>query len=173
MNWVGLLVRNLLRRPGRSTFTLLGVALAVGSFLALASLSNGMQAGSQATLEERRVDLMVMKRGMVEVFGGSLPVEIADLIRQVPGVTGVSGELNTMLQLDDDTHVIVSGWGEHDFMYGEIKLLRGRMPELGEAAVVLGDTLAEALTRPPLAQLEQARERGSSCWPTVFRRWRP
>ena len=30
MSWLGLLVRNLLLRRGRSTFTLLGVALAVG-----------------------------------------------------------------------------------------------------------------------------------------------
>jgi putative ABC transport system permease protein len=144
MTWLGLLLRNLLRRPGRSIFTLLGVALAIGSFLALASLSSGMQDGAQATLEERGIDLMVIKRGMVEVFGGSLPEALGDRIRQLPGVAGASGELNTMLQLDDETHVVVSGWGERDFMFREMKLLRGRRPEPGEAGVILGDTLAEA-----------------------------
>jgi putative ABC transport system permease protein len=144
MSWLGLLMRNLLRRPGRSTFTLIGVALAVGGFLALASLSHGLQAGSQATLEERRVDLLVMKRGMVEVFGGSLPAALGPEIRKVPGVQAVSGELNTMLQLDDESHIIVSGWDEQEFMFGEMKLLRGRLPGPAEAAIVVGDALADA-----------------------------
>ena len=35
MTWMGLVLRNLFRRPGRAAFTLLGVALAVASYMAL------------------------------------------------------------------------------------------------------------------------------------------
>ena len=45
LTWHGLIGRNLLRRPGRALFTLLGVALAVASYVALTGLASGHDRG--------------------------------------------------------------------------------------------------------------------------------
>ena len=145
MTWLGLVVRSIGRRPGRSVFTALGVALAVGSFMALTGLSGGMEEQSETSLEARGVDLVVTQRGMVEIFGGALPQALGSAIAGVPGVAGVSGELGTLLQVSDDTQAVVVGWQEDAFGFRDMHLLRGRLAKAGENGVVLGDTLAEAL----------------------------
>ena len=62
MTWMGLIGRNLWRRPGRSVFTLLGVALAIASYLTLSGLSLGLSDGSEVSLNERRIDLWSIAR---------------------------------------------------------------------------------------------------------------
>src|SRR5262249_5595465 len=52
--------------------------------------------------------------------------------------------LNTLLELDEQTHVLVGGWQEDGFIWGETKLLSGRRPGAGEHGILIGDTLAEA-----------------------------
>jgi putative ABC transport system permease protein len=145
MTWLGLIALNLLRRPGRSFFTLVGVALAVGGCLTLIGLSQGLTEGTQVSMNERRIDLVVTRRGMIEVFGGSLPESLQARIAAVPGVEAVSAELDTFLQVADDTHAVVAGWRDSDFEFREMPLLRGRLPRAGAGEVVLGDQLAEAL----------------------------
>src|SRR5437868_5413830 len=141
--WPGLVARNLLRRPGRATFTLLGVALAVASYMALTGLARGLVEGAGASHDERGVDLVVTHRGMVDVFAGSLPEVLGGAIRRQPGVADVAGELDTSLELGS-SQVLVGGWRTDQFTFREMHLRRGRLPRPGEGGVVLGDALAEA-----------------------------
>lgn len=145
MTWLGFLLRNLARRPGRSIFTLLGVALATGSFLTLTGLSRGMVDASQASLAERGIDLVVVQRGMVEFFASTLPDSLGAGIAGVAEVAEVAGELSTLLPVGEDAHAIVSGWDPQGFQWRRLPLARGRLPGPGEAGVVLGDAVAEAM----------------------------
>ena len=143
MGWLGLIRRNLLRRPGRAVFTLLGVALAVASYMALTGLARGLVEGAGASHDERGVDLVVTHRGMVDVFAGSLPDSLGQAIRLRPGVAEVAAELDTSLELGD-SQALVAGWETDQFNFLEMPLRHGRRPQPGEAGVVLGEALAEA-----------------------------
>lgn len=143
MGWFGLVLRNLLRRPGRAIFTLLGIALAVASYMALTGLARGIVEGAGTSHEERGADLVVTHRGMVDVFAGSLPESLGPAIRRLPGVAAVAAELDTSLELGDG-HTLVGGWDVDGFNFQEMPLSRGRRPRPGAAEIVIGDTLAEA-----------------------------
>src|SRR5450631_2601673 len=52
MNLVGLALRNLKRRPVRTGLSILGIGLAVGSALALISLSRSIKDSTRAGLDE-------------------------------------------------------------------------------------------------------------------------
>lgn len=145
MTWLGFMLRNLLRRPGRSLFTLIGVALAVGSFLVLAGLSRGLSTVAGASLDERSAHLVVMQRGLVEFFSSRLPESFEAELRAVPGVARVAPELGAFLPAGEDHHALVGGWRTDSPFWREMPLLRGRLPAPGEGAVVLGESLAEAL----------------------------
>ena len=145
MTWLGFMLRNLVRRPARSLFTLLGVALAVASFLILAGMSRGMNSLAHASLAERGAQLVVMQRGMIEFFSGRLPENLEAALRAVPGVADVAPELGAFLPVGEDHHALVGGWRTSSAFWREMPLLRGRLPEPGEGAVVLGETLADAL----------------------------
>lgn len=143
LTWVGLIGRNLLRRPARTALTLLGVALAVASYVALTGLAKGMIEGASASHEERGVDLVVTHRGMVELYSGSLPQELGAVIRKQPGVADVAAELLTALEFSDG-QAIVAGWPVDQFTFREMRLKEGRAPKPGAGEVAIGEALAQA-----------------------------
>lgn len=145
MNLLGVAFRNLLRRPGRSVFTLLGVALAVASYITLAGLSEGMIDGAAVGMRERGVDLLVSRKGMVEVFGGALPQALSAQIAAKPGVKEVTPELVSLMELGDGVQAVVTGWDPNGFAFREMNLRSGRLPVAGAKEVILGDVLAETL----------------------------
>lgn len=159
MTWLGLVWRNLARRPGRSLFTLLGVGLALASFLTLASISRGLDQAARGSLDERGVHMLVVKRATVEFFSAILPEGLGAELARLPGVTGVSPELANLLPVGEDGHALVAGWPVGGFQWEGLRLLAGRPPEPGERGVVLGEGLAEALGlrpgQPVRIQLEE------------------
>ena len=148
MNHLELAFRNLKRRPARSLLTMMGVALAVGSFITLYGLSRSVQANVQQSFEERGTDLTVRKRGIAEPFGGNMPQDIIPEIAKVPGVEGISGQLLSFAATDDDDHVLAFGWAEDSFYWPEVPLLEGRIPRSGERKVaLLGKDIAQTLNK--------------------------
>ncbi len=147
MTWLGFILRNLLRRPVRSLCTMIGVALAVGSFLSLSSIAGGMGDATRESLNERGIDLVVTRRGMIEIFSGVLPQDLARRIVDVPGVSVVAPELAGVVPVGDDMHAIIAGWPDDSFQWDGMPLARGRRPLPGRAEVVIGEALVEALRR--------------------------
>jgi len=141
MTRFGFVARNIGRRPGRAGFTVLGVALAVASFMALTGLTRGLEEGAAASHDERGVDLVVTLRGMY--FHGSLPEPLAESIRAVRGVAGVATELAALVHFEN-ARIAAAGWRVDEFSFRDMKLLHGRLPRPGATEVVLGDILAEA-----------------------------
>ena len=102
MNHLGLAFRNLNRRPTRSVLTVLGVALAVGSFITLYGLSQSVQENVQQSFEEREADLTVRRSGVAEPFGGTMSQSTIAEIAKIPGVSAVSGQLLSFAATDTD-----------------------------------------------------------------------
>ena len=128
MNHLELAMRNLKRRPARSLLTVIGVALAVGSFITLYGLSRSVQENVQQSFEERGTDLTVRRRGIAEPFGGNISEAVIAEIAKIPGVEAVSGQLLSFAATDNDDHVLAFGWGAGSFYWPEAPLLEGRIP---------------------------------------------
>src|ERR1700731_4703623 len=73
MNLIGLALRNLRRRPIRTSLSILGIGLAVGSALALIALSRSIQDSTRDGMDELGDDLVVMQKGASDIFGGFIP----------------------------------------------------------------------------------------------------
>lgn len=146
MNHIGLASRNLARRPVRSLLTSLGVAFAVGSFIALYGLSSSVENNAQQDLDERGTHLVVNRRGNAELFGGTVPETIGPKLAAIAGIKEVSGELITLSATDRDNHVLAAGWAEDSFFWKNVPLQAGRLPNPGEKKVILiGNGVADAL----------------------------
>ena len=112
--------------------------------MTLTGLTRGMVEGADASVEERRVDMVVTDRGTTDVFAGSLPEGLTQAVRSAPGVADVAVELDASLELSGTSQAIVAGWRTDQFTWREMRLLRGRFPRPGEGAVILGDALARS-----------------------------
>jgi putative ABC transport system permease protein len=146
MNLIGLALRNLRRRPVRTSLSILGIGLAVGSALALISLSRSIKDGTREGMDEMGDDLIVMQKGASDIFGGFIPEPTVERIAAIPGIVRVSGELMMFAPSAPDKSVIALGWPDGSYLWKKIPLREGRLPEAGERhVVVLGDTAATAL----------------------------
>ena len=139
MNLVGLAMRNLRRRPTRTALSIVGIALAVGSALALVALSYAIQDSTRESLDEHGADLAVTQRGAPDIFGGFVSEDMEDKIASVPGVAHVTGELVLFAPSENDRHVLASGWRESSSFWAKVPIREGRRPKEGEHHVVLLD----------------------------------
>ena len=78
MNLAGLAVRNLRRRPMRSALSIVGIALAVGSAIALMALSRSIEDSTREGMDELGTDLTVTQQGAPDLFGGFLAENLAE-----------------------------------------------------------------------------------------------
>lgn len=102
----GLAFRNVLRNKERSLLTLVGVVLAIGSFVALVSLAAGFTRRVERELGSREVHMYVTVNrastlpvsplGGVGASGVSLPLELGDLLK-IDGVRSVTPVIRTSL----------------------------------------------------------------------------
>jgi putative ABC transport system permease protein len=146
MNLTGLALRNLRRRPIRTGLSILGIGLAVGSALALISLSRSIKDSTRAGFDEMGDDLVVMQKGASDIFGGFIPEQTITRVAAVAGVVRASGELFMFAPSSDDRSVMTQGWSGTSYLWKTVPLREGRVPAPGERDVaVLGDAAAAAL----------------------------
>jgi len=146
VNLVGLARRNLGRRPVRTCLSVLGIGLAVGSALALMSLSRSIQDSLHESINEMGDDLVVTQKGASDIFGGFIPEPTIARVAAIPGVVRASGELFMFAPSADNHTVLTQGWPDASYLWKKVPLREGRVPEIGEHSVaVLGEAAAATL----------------------------
>jgi putative ABC transport system permease protein len=139
---------NLLRHPARSILTTAGVAVAVGSLLALVGLARGFEQAWTGTLQQRGTDVLAVGRRAIDVAAATLDQRLADDMRRVHGVAGVAPELLDLLELDTGEVSIASGWPDSSFLWSTLRLSAGARPEPGDSAgAVIGESIAATLAK--------------------------
>ena len=146
MNLVSLALRNLKRRPVRTCLSVLGIALAVGSALALTALSRSIQDSTREGMDEIGGDLVVMQKGASDIFGGFIPEATVARIAAIPGAVRASGVLMAFAPSRAGNNMLTFGWPDTSDLWKKVPLREGRLPTAGERHVaVLGDTAAASL----------------------------
>lgn len=137
---------NILRRPARSGLTTLGIATAVGGFVAMVGLARGVGRAWTSHLNERGIHVLAMKKGTVEILATSLDANLVEPISVVQGVQDVDGELVDLVPMEDGPTGYVSGWRAEGFLSRSLPMSAGRRLAPGETDVcVLGESIATAL----------------------------
>jgi putative ABC transport system permease protein len=146
MNLVSLAFRNLKRRPIRTFLSVIGIAIAVGSALALTAVSRGVEDGAREGMDEIGGDLIVMQKGASDIFGGFIPEPAIERIAAISGVARLSGELVAFAPIGAAGRILTFGWPDGSYFWKKVPLREGRVPAAGERRVaVLGDAAAVSL----------------------------
>src|SRR5258708_27010086 len=146
MTLVSLAPRNRKGGPVRPCLSVLGIAVAVGSALALTALSRSIQDSTREGMDEIGGDLVVMQKGASDILGGFIPEATVERIAAIPGVTRVSGALVAFAPSRIGNNVLTFGWPDKSDLWKKIPLREGRVPAPRERHVaVLGDTVAASL----------------------------
>lgn len=171
MNLLSLPARNLMSQKLRSTLTVLGIAVAVGSFIALTGLTRGLQDSYSQGVGDVGGDYVVSQRGTYSLVSSSISEELVARLDAVAGVDEAAGIVLSIAAVDDEANIFVTGWPDGSFLWRSLVLEQGKAPA-GDREVVLGRTVAEALGKTVgdeiLIQYEPFRITGISVPDSVF-----
>jgi putative ABC transport system permease protein len=148
MRFYQFVLKNIMQRKARSALTLIGVAIAVAAVVALVGIADGFERSFRALYEKHGVDLMVVRAGAAERISSSLPEQVGEQIRQLPGVAVVSPGLMDVVAFEEANlpSVPLQGWAADSFLFDGLKMSAGRRLESGDdRAVMLGVILAKNL----------------------------
>jgi putative ABC transport system permease protein len=157
MHFVTFILKNLTRRPTRTTLTVLGLAVAVGSMIALLGISHNFTASVTESFERRGVNLVVIPGGQADQLSGKIDEWVVDRVRgwkEIDGVAAAVVDVAEMWRRDPkpgeesapSMQVMVQAWAPDNFVYDDLEILSGRRLFAGDfGKVMLGSTLAENL----------------------------
>jgi putative ABC transport system permease protein len=150
VSFISIIIKNLLRRKGRTTLTCVGVAVAIAVMVMLVGVADGFERASAETFTQHGVDIVVMEARKPNQFDSDLDESLADDIRKLPGVKDVAGALvelaYTRTESGNDLSVVVMGWQPGSFQFDKFDMLAGRKFEPGDTKVALiGEVMAKNL----------------------------
>jgi putative ABC transport system permease protein len=136
------------RRPARSALTVVGIGVALGGYVALVGLSDGMERAFADLFLARTTDVVAVRRGVVEFTAAPLDEQTGEVLRRVEGIADVAGELLDLVDIGTGDTVVVAGWREGSYLWRSVTVSAGRLPRAGATdEAVLGRSAAEAAGR--------------------------
>ncbi len=112
MRFLTFILKNIARRRFRSTFTVVGVAMAVGAVVALVGVSSGFQEAFLGLYQQRGIDMVVIRAHVTERLSSALDERIEASLRAMPEVRDVAPVLMDVVSFEDVNliGVTVYGW---------------------------------------------------------------
>ncbi len=120
MTWIGLVWKNLLRRPARTALTAAGVGLGVGLIVALLSITNGVHRTAEDLIHVGRADFGLFQGDVSDFTRSQLPDSLA---RSVAGDPAVAETARIKLLVEGGT--LVFGLDPHEFAYRRLVVVSG------------------------------------------------
>lgn len=147
MRFFTFVLKNLLRRRVRTTLTMMGMAVAMCMAVALMGMADSFKRSFLELYEGRSVALMVIDGAAMNPMTGNLPDKLGAEITAIEGVTSCCPGLVDMVSINDDSSkmVNVQGWPAGNYMFDELKLLKGdrlNASHKGKKSVMIGRDLA-------------------------------
>jgi ABC-type antimicrobial peptide transport system permease subunit len=134
-----LILKNLLRRKGRTLLTALAISIGVAAIVALGAVAQGMKAGLVSMTRGSQADLVLTQKGTLSAMLSSIDVEVADEVRTWPQVADVDGVLLGNSMRDGQTQVFVFGHDPEGFSIEHFRVIKG--VSLAEAQSTRGKPL--------------------------------
>ncbi len=150
-----MILKNLLRRKGRTFLTILGISIGVAAIVAMGALADGIQSGYNSFLTGSKADLVLSQPDALDVSMSSVDESIGAELAAMSEVAAVSGMLQGLVQTDNVPYFFAFGYPADSFILSRFKLIEGVELSSREAQhsrgkpMLLGATAAEILDKQP------------------------
>ncbi|MEM7477777.1 MAG: FtsX-like permease family protein [Planctomycetota bacterium] len=102
MRFIDLILKNLLRRPMRSTLTLVALATAIASVVALLGIAQGFTRSFADIYAAHSIDIVVSRQGSADRLSSSIDEQFVGQMEQLPGVERAAAVLLETLSLEEE-----------------------------------------------------------------------
>jgi len=125
MTWLGLVRKNLLRRPVRTLLTSAGVALGVGLIVALLSISAGTEKTAGDLIHIGRADFGIFQSGVQDATKSLLPVSLEARVHRDPAVAQTALVFLDVTTVNGQESSLVIGLAPDEFAAKRLTLVQG------------------------------------------------
>jgi putative ABC transport system permease protein len=125
MTWIGLVRKNLLRRPMRTLLTSAGVAIGVGLIVALLSISAGAEQTAGDLIHIGRADFGLFQSGVSDATRSLLPDSLEQQVARDPGVAKTARIFLLVTTVQGMESSLVFGVAPGEFPAQRLTLLEG------------------------------------------------
>ena len=125
MTWIGLVRKNLLRRPMRTLLTSAGVAIGVGLIVALLSISAGAEQTAGDLIHIGRADFGLFQSGVSDATRSLLPDGLEQKVARDPGVAKTARIFLFVTKVQGMDSSLVFGVAPGEFPAQRLTLLEG------------------------------------------------
>ncbi len=149
MTWIGLVRKNLLRRPVRTLLTSAGVAIGVGLIVALLSISAGVERTAGDLIHIGRSDFGLFQSGVTDATRSLLPDALEQKVAADPGVASTARVFLLVTTVQGRQSSLVFGLAPDEFPAQRLTLLSG-----ARGGALVGDVAARTFGVGPGSTLE-------------------
>lgn len=151
-----ILLANMWRRPGRTAFTALGIALGVATIVALLSLGEGLKQTAGGLVHLGDSDFAVFQHGVEDPTASFLPDSVVGRIERLDGVATATPIMLLVEKIKPEPGSIVFGTPPDGSMSRRLVLLEGQRATQPRQ-VAVGDILARRMHLRPGDPLKVGR----------------
>ncbi len=151
MRFSTIIIRNLLRRKLRSLLTIFGIAIGVGTTVALLNISEGFRRITVDSIADRGVDLVVVEKDTVDQVSSDVDARVLPLVEQIAGVRAVCPTLVNLAAFEvkgSTVNVLIQGWEPGNLLFDALEMIDGRTLTADDrSTVMLGALLSRQLQK--------------------------
>lgn len=146
-----MVVRNLLRRKGRTALTVAGIAIGVAAIVALGGAAQGLRIGFNALTKGSQADLVLVQAGALHPLLSSVEETIAEELSAWREMEDVDGVLFTNTLLEGSSYLFLFGYDPEGFAIEHFRVVEGESLVTARGVrgkpLLLGRRAAERLGR--------------------------
>ena len=144
LSFIGFVRKNLLRRRLRTTLTLCGIGMAIGAFVGLVGFSNAFEQAWLRLYTSSGTNIAIIQRTFLST---SLDESATPKVKALPAVAQATPVIYNVMDLTPEVNALVYGWKADSYELESLQLLSGRPLRDGHPEVMLGDLLANSLSK--------------------------
>jgi ABC-type antimicrobial peptide transport system permease subunit len=148
-----MIIKNLLRRKGRTLLTIAGISIGVLAIITLGALADGLNSGYRSMMSSSKADLVLNQPDQMDVSYSVVKETIGPQLASMPEVDEISGMLQGITQAEGEPFFIVFGYGEDSFMLDRFQVIEGsglydHFPQAWRGTpILLGSAAAEVMNK--------------------------
>ncbi len=120
-----MILKNLLRRKGRTLLTVFGIGIGVMTIIALGALANGLKAGYSAVLGGTKADFVITDPNSADIILNSIDESVATDVAAMPEVEAVSPMLQGLVRTDKNPYFFVFAYPQGAFPLERFHVVQG------------------------------------------------
>jgi ABC-type antimicrobial peptide transport system permease subunit len=147
-----MILKNILRRKGRTFLTVLGISVGIAAIVGLGALAKGFEAGYNSMLSGSNADLVISQPDAMDISMSAIDESIGPELAAMSEIEVSSGMLEGFVQTDGTPFFFVFGYQLDSFLLDRFQIIDGhtfqsREAEKSRRAIWIGSAAAESLKK--------------------------